>query len=107
MFLLRGRTGLETCSTADTGLETCATRADKTAFSRLRHGRAIPKSRLESRLQPGLAAPLQSFTLRNRSAFAITETELNVMAALAIIGLSSKPKNGYSAPAAIGTPSKL
>ena len=31
---------------------------------------------------------------RRRSAFAITETELNVMAALAIIGLSSIPKTG-------------
>jgi hypothetical protein len=30
----------------------------------------------------------------SRSAFPITETELNVMAALAIIGLSSKPTNG-------------
>lgn len=33
----------------------------------------------------------------------ITETELNVIAALAIIGLSNKPKNGYSTPAAIGS----
>ena len=30
----------------------------------------------------------------SRSAFAMTETELNVIAALAIIGLSSSPKNG-------------
>jgi len=44
---------------------------------------------------------------RRRSAFAITVTELNVMAALAIIGLSSTPKEGYSAPAATGTPSTL
>ena len=36
----------------------------------------------------------QSTTLRSRSAFPITETELNVMAALAIIGLSSRPRNG-------------
>jgi len=31
---------------------------------------------------------------RSRSAFAITVTELNVIAALAIIGLRSNPKNG-------------
>src|SRR5437879_3545784 len=31
---------------------------------------------------------------RSRNAFAITETELNVIAALAIIGLSTIPKNG-------------
>jgi hypothetical protein len=49
----------------------------------------------------------QSTTLRNRSAFAITETELNVMAALAIIGLSSHPNTGYNTPAATGTPSAL
>ena len=30
-----------------------------------------------------------------------------VMAALAMIGLSNNPKNGYSAPAATGTPSEL
>lgn len=32
--------------------------------------------------------------LRNRSAFEMTDTELKVMAALAIMGLRSKPKNG-------------
>jgi hypothetical protein len=37
----------------------------------------------------------------------MTDTELNVMAALAIIGLSSKPKTGYRTPPAIGTPSAL
>ncbi len=53
--------------------------------------------------------PLSSHSdvLRRRSAFPITETELNVIAALAIIGLSSRPKTGYSTPAAIGTPSTL
>ena len=35
-----------------------------------------------------------SSILRRRSALAITDTELNVMAALAIIGLSSSPKKG-------------
>jgi hypothetical protein len=37
----------------------------------------------------------------------MTETELNVIAALAMIGLNSSPVNGYSAPAAIGTPRAL
>ena len=36
----------------------------------------------------------QSLTDRNRSAFAITETELKLMAAPAIIGLSKSPKKG-------------
>ena len=36
----------------------------------------------------------QSAWLRRRSAFAITETELKVMAALANIGLSNHPKAG-------------
>lgn len=31
---------------------------------------------------------------RSRSAFMMTDTELNVIAALAIIGLSTNPKNG-------------
>jgi hypothetical protein len=37
----------------------------------------------------------------------MTETELNVIAALAIIGLRSTPNSGYSTPAATGTPSVL
>ena len=37
----------------------------------------------------------------------ITETELKLIAALAIIGLSRIPSHGYSTPAAIGTPSEL
>lgn len=35
-----------------------------------------------------------TFTFRSRSAFPITDTELNVIAALAIIGDRSMPKNG-------------
>ena len=37
----------------------------------------------------------------------MTETELKLMAAAAIIGDSNMPKNGYSTPAAIGTPTVL
>ena len=37
----------------------------------------------------------------------MTDTELNVMAALAIIGLNRTPKNGYRIPAATGTPTTL
>ena len=50
---------------------------------------------------------LYNFTLLNRSEFAITDTELKLMAAAARIGLSRIPKNGYKTPAAIGTPSEL
>jgi hypothetical protein len=46
-------------------------------------------------------------TFLSRNAFKITETELNVIAALAIIGLSKTPKNGYRSPAAMGTPIEL
>ena len=49
----------------------------------------------------------QSFIVRSRSALLITETELRLMAAPAIIGLSSKPKKGYSRPAATGMPRAL
>ena len=35
-----------------------------------------------------------SFTLRNRSALEITDTELKVIAAAAIIGLNNNPKAG-------------
>jgi hypothetical protein len=49
----------------------------------------------------------ESCNRRSRKAFNTTETELKLIAAAAIIGLSSNPKNGYSTPAAIGTPSAL
>jgi hypothetical protein len=39
---------------------------------------------------------------RKRSELVATDTELNAMAAPASIGLSKTPKNGYSAPAAVG-----
>lgn len=44
---------------------------------------------------------------RRRNAFAMTDTELKVIAALAIIGLSKRPTTGYRTPAAMGTPSAL
>lgn len=46
-------------------------------------------------------------TRRSRSALAITETELKLMAAAAIMGLNNTPRNGYRTPAAIGTPAAL
>ena len=48
-----------------------------------------------------------NFTRRNRNALVITETELKLIAAAAIIGLKSRPKAGYRMPAAIGTPRPL
>lgn len=47
------------------------------------------------------------WAFRSRNAFAMTDTELNVMAALAIIGLRTRPKKGYKIPAASGTPIEL
>ena len=48
-----------------------------------------------------------NFTRRSRRALAITDNELNVIAALAQIGLMSTPASGYSTPAATGTPNVL
>lgn len=50
---------------------------------------------------------IQILVLRRRSALPITETELKLMAAAAIIGLRRIPKKGYSAPAASGMPRAL
>lgn len=44
---------------------------------------------------------------RSRSALAITEAELRLIASAATIGDSSQPVNGNSSPAASGTPSAL
>jgi len=48
-----------------------------------------------------------SFVARSLRAFVMTDTELKLMAAAAIIGFSSNPMNGYRTPAANGTPSAL
>lgn len=50
---------------------------------------------------------VHSGTRRSRSALPMTDTELRLMAALAIIGLSSSPNHGYRTPAAMGTPRTL
>ena len=47
------------------------------------------------------------FTRFSLSALTITDTELKLIAAAAMMGESSKPKNGYSTPAAMGMPSTL
>ena len=44
-------------------------------------------------------------TRLKRSAFVITDTDDNDIAAPASIGLSNATQNGYKMPAAIGTPS--
>ena len=44
---------------------------------------------------------------RNRRALLITETELKLIAALAIMGLRSQWKNGKKTPAAMGIPRRL
>jgi hypothetical protein len=58
-------------------------------------------------LESGNWELVYSSTLLSLSAFAMTETELNVMAALAQMGLIRTLKNGYSTPAATGTPTAL
>ncbi len=56
---------------------------------------------------PPSRPPHPSQTRRSRSALLITDTLLKLIAAAAIMGLSRMPKNGYSAPAATGTPRLL
>ncbi len=61
---------------------------------------APPLRHLTGRLTQS-SAPLR------RSAFAITETELRLIAAAASIGDKSRCSHGYSTPAAMGTPTAL
>lgn len=44
---------------------------------------------------------------RNLNEFAITETELKLMANAAIMGDNNSPNTGNNTPAAIGTPNTL
>ena len=63
----------------------------------------FPHLREEDYLPPAI----QSFVVRSLRALPITESELKLMAAAAIIGLRSKPNAGKSTPAASGTPTTL
>ena len=91
-----------------------ALRLAKVGFHRGQRRRLVIKSISLSSAQGGCppdpaSVPThgQSWTCRNRSEFVITETELKLIAAAATMGLSRRPKTGYSTPAAIGTPSEL
>jgi hypothetical protein len=53
------------------------------------------------------SAAAQTAILRWRKALPMTETELKLIASAAISGDSSRPVNGYSSPAASGTPRAL
>jgi len=53
-----------------------------------------PGSFVSSSNAPRLRRASYNRSVRNRSAFAMTDTELNVIAALAIIGLRSSPNTG-------------
>lgn len=68
----------------------CARIAPKTSSHNL-----FPRARLNRKFNEGSGAMnAHKFTFRNRSALAMTETELKLMAAPAMMGLSSTPKNG-------------
>lgn len=62
---------------------------------------------LESGEEKPATPAIYSFAALSLSAFVITDAELKLMAAAAIIGFSSNPMNGYRTPAAKGTPSAL
>jgi hypothetical protein len=47
------------------------------------------------------------FLVLNRRLFVTTDTELNAIAAAAIIGFNMNPHMGYSTPAAKGKPIRL
>ncbi len=58
-------------------------------------------------LPPSRLRRAQSFALLSRSALPITLTDDNDIAAAAMTGDMSQPNDGYSTPAAIGTPAAL
>ena len=72
---------------------------------RYEYERQDQRGRAKSHNSPSIHA--YSPTRRSLRAFPITDTELTVIAALAIIGLSNSPNQGYRMPAATGTPAIL
>src|SRR5690606_37328752 len=71
--------------------------------------RPAPGGRMSKLRQdgPGPAGRARPGRRDSRRALPTTETELRLMARAASIGLSSRPKAGYSRPAATGTPMAL
>ncbi len=67
----------------------------------------IGRSRGAETLFDDISPHQASFTVRRRSEFPITVTELSAIAAPAMIGLSRMPNTGQSTLAAIGTASAL
>jgi hypothetical protein len=72
-------------------------------------GLVLSEGEEENGLGVGVHLPpaIHSFVVRSLRALPITDTELKLMAAAAIIGLRSKPNAGKSTPAASGTPTTL
>ena len=54
----------------------------------------FPPSVSQRSMAPLVLRTVHNFTFRNRSALPITETELKLIAAPAMMGLRSNPKNG-------------
>jgi hypothetical protein len=85
-------------------------RAPLPVCARSHHALSIPESptaRRPHQPRPPVRNRHHSASRLNRRALPITETELSVMAALAMMGLKSNPNVGYNTPAATGTPSTL
>ena len=72
-----------------------------------RRQRAMAERRRVRISSTGPRRAAHSFKPRNRNALPMTDTDEKLIAAAAIIGLSSRPKTGYRTPAATGTPSAL
>ena len=73
---------------------TCAHRQANCRMNDCRANGGIGFQPIESAEMPMLRHRGYSFTVRNRSALAITETELKLIAAPAIIGLRRMPNSG-------------
>ena len=67
----------------------------------------LPQAKRSSHSVSYAIAAGHSFTLLSLSALLITDTELKLMAAAAMMGLSNIPNLGYRMPAAMGTPTEL
>jgi hypothetical protein len=90
----------------------CIRRAPNTSVRRGSLAVAIElnaRAAAAANIKPFMDSPrnFQTRELRSRSAFAMTDTELSVIAALASIGDKSSPKSGKRMPAATGTPTAL
>jgi hypothetical protein len=103
----RGCTHLSTIQ-QDSQVRRCNMAVNQTVIDRFQTYAMALRTNFNAPLDTGIVwHGSYSVTFFSLSAFVMTDVELKLIAAAAIMGERRMPKNGYKTPAAIGTPAEL